>query len=79
MDKISNIIIFTTCYLVFYTVGSQLGVLPEVLLLILFAGSPFLVIYMAIRILRNGEAPEITFEDGFWYEDKPQVESARSV
>lgn len=77
MEKISNIIIFTTAYLLFYTVGAELGVLPEVVIISLFSFSPILVIYMAVKILKDGEAPELSFEDGYWYEDMDQIESAR--
>ena len=77
MDKISNTIIFVTCYLVFYTVGAQLGVLPGIMLVLLFVGSPVVTIYMVVKILKDGEAPSETFEDGYWYEDKDQIESAQ--
>jgi len=78
MEKISNIIIFTTAYLVFYTVGTELGVLPEVVIISLFTFSPFLMIYMVIKVLKDGEAPDLAFEDGYWYEDMDQIESARN-
>ena len=77
LEKIQNIIIFTTSYLVFYVVGAQLGVLPEKLIIAMFATSPFLVGFMAFKILKDGIASELNWEDGYWYEDKPQMMSAR--
>lgn len=77
MEKIQNIIIFTTSYLVFYVVGAQLGVLPEKLIIAMFATSPFLVGFMAFKILKDGIASELNWEDGYWYEDEPQMMSAR--
>jgi hypothetical protein len=76
MEKINNIILFTTCYLVFYIVGAELDVLPDLFILLLFIGSPIVVLYMAFKILKDGQVPEGSFDDGFWYEDRPRIESA---
>lgn len=77
MENVFNIIAFATSYLVLYVVGAQLGVLPSWLLFLLFLGSPLLLIYMMIRILRDDYSPEGSFEDWYWYEDKERIQSAR--
>lgn len=77
MKDVYNIITFATAYLVLYVTGAQLGVLPAWVLVLLFLGSPVLVIYMVIRILKDDYSPDGTFDEGYWYEDKDRIESVR--
>ena len=78
MKKINWIILVTTAYVIIYTILASFSFVPEQLIIGMFAFSPLLVIYMAYKILKDGEIPEGTWEEGFWYEDKPQMESFKS-
>ena len=69
MKPVTPIIIFSTLYLLVYTIMSNFQSVPHQLIVAMFTFSPFLVIYMAVKILRDGEPTELTFEESF-YEDK---------
>lgn len=78
MKNINWIILITTAYVIIYTILASFPFVPDRLIIGLFSFSPFLVIYMAYKILKDGEVPEGTWEEGYWYEDKPQMESYSS-
>lgn len=60
---------FVTVYLVVYTVLSHTGA-SEDLITVLFALSPFLVIWMAITIMKYGEYSGAALDDNEWgYQD----------
>jgi hypothetical protein len=69
MKPVLPIIIFSTLYLLVYTVMSNFQSIPHQVIVGMFVFSPFLVIYMAVKILRDGEPTELTFEESF-YEDQ---------
>lgn len=60
---------FVTVYLVVYTVLCHTGA-SEDLITVLFALSPFLVIWMAITIMKYGEYSGAALDDNEWgYQD----------
>lgn len=69
MESIKPVVIFTTLYLLTYTILGSFDFVPAKLVLFLFSLSPFLVIYMVIRILTGGAPSELTFEDAFYEDD----------
>ncbi|TAF68117.1 MAG: hypothetical protein EAZ55_00785 [Cytophagales bacterium] len=49
------------------------------LALLMFSLSPIVLVWLAVRILKDGEASTKTFSDGFWYDDMPrQTEAQKS-
>lgn len=61
-------ILFTTGYLLVYTVLSRVGI-SDVYVSAMYLMSPFFVIWMVYCVLRYGEESEKKFDDGHWYED----------
>lgn len=69
MEKIWFPIAFTTLFMIFVNIIPFFGVAPAfIAFLLLFA--PPLVIWMVIKILKDGVHSEKTFES-HWYEDQP--------
>lgn len=59
-----------TVYLILYTILHLAGV-SLFILMPMFSVSPFLVIWMVYKVLKNGKPSSKTFEDQF-YEDFPK-------
>ena len=71
MKSITPVILFATLYLVVYTLLSNFESVPQYFIMSMFGVSPILVIYMVVRILKDGEPSELTWDEQF-YEDKMQ-------
>jgi hypothetical protein len=67
MKNIRFPVYFTSAYLLLYTVLAQYEA-TQFIVPLLFALSPFLVIWMVYCVLKFGEESKKTFEDSF-YED----------
>ena len=61
------IILLVTLYLLIFKSAPYLGI-PDNIILLMFAISPFLVIYMVYVVLKFGKPSPHTFEERF-YED----------
>lgn len=61
-------IVFTTCFLIFYTVSAQLG-MPAGIVATMFFISPYLVITMVYRVLRYGKPNSNRTFDQQYYAD----------
>ena len=68
MEKLKTPLLFTTFYLVFFALTPQVG-MPYWVTSLMFTLSPFLVIWLVIRVLKDGVASDKQFSDGHWYED----------
>lgn len=67
MEKIRTPLLVATFYLLVYTLSAALPI-HLAIPLALFSLSPVVVIWMVYRVLKDGEASELTFEEAF-YED----------
>lgn len=67
MENIKFPIYLTTLYLIIYTLSPYLG-FGDGIILLMFVFAPFLVIWMVIRILKDGKESQRKFED-YWYDD----------
>ncbi len=67
MEKIRIPLLVATFYLLVYTLSAALPI-HLAIPLALFSLSPVVVIWMVYRVLKDGEASELTFEEAF-YED----------
>lgn len=72
MEKVKLPLIFTSVFLAFHAFSPHIGI-PVPVIMASWALSPLVVIWMVIRVLKDGVALQGTFEDSF-YED---VESKR--
>ena len=68
MRPIKLPILFTTVFLMFHTISPYLGV-PEKVIIASWALSPLVVIWMVIRVLKDGIASQRTFEE-YFYDDR---------
>ncbi len=62
-------VLVTSLFLLIYTISPHIGV-PHQYITIAYVVSPFLVIWMVLSVLIQGEPPHRTFEEGFWYDDE---------
>ncbi len=69
MEKLQVPITTVTLFVIFYNALPWLGA-SDTLILVLFALSPFPVIWMAIRILKDGKPTDKNWDEHF-YEDHP--------
>lgn len=67
MEGIKLPIFVTTAYLFFYVITPHLGI-PYQITALMFAFSPFMVVWTVIRVLKDGKESEKKFED-YFYED----------
>lgn len=67
MEKIRIPLLVATFYLLVYTLFAALPI-HLAIPLALFSLSPLVVIWMVYRVLKDGEASELTFDEAF-YED----------
>ncbi|MCU0423260.1 MAG: hypothetical protein MUC81_10655 [Bacteroidia bacterium] len=65
MKNIKFPVYFVTGVLLVYTIMANLQLFPK-LVVAIFAVSPFLVIWMAYRILKDGVESDYTFNDRFY-------------
>jgi hypothetical protein len=56
---------FVSCYLVLYTLMAYLSVFRDVVIM-MFVLSPFLVIWMVYRVLKDGKPSGRTFAEHFY-------------
>ena len=68
MEHIKFPIWFTSCCLILYALLPSFGASLEIML-ILFLFSPFLVVWMVIRVLKDGKPSDKKFDEGHFYED----------
>ena len=68
-------ILFATAFLVVHTLGSYLGASP-LLISSAYLASPFLVVWMVVRVLKKGEPSGRTFDEGYFYDDEKAPQSA---
>jgi len=68
MGPVKFPILFTSAYLLVYTLLPYFGATLE-LMFTLFLCSPFLVVWMVIRILKDGKPSGKKFNEGYFYED----------
>lgn len=68
MQKIKFPLFVTTLYLVIFTILSLLNISIYVMIT-LFVLSQILVIWMVIRVLKDGQPSDKEFSEGHWYED----------
>jgi hypothetical protein len=68
MEKIKAPILVVSLILLFYTITPFIGI-PYQITSFLFAISPLLVIWMVIRILKDGRHSGKTWSEGFRYEN----------
>lgn len=68
MEKIKYPIAITTLVLLVYTLMPYVG-LPFAIIFFTMLLLTGLTVWMVIGILKDGKAPDITFEDQ-WYEDR---------
>lgn len=62
------IVLGTTFYVVFYTILPFFNWATAFMLYFLIIGTA-LTLYMTYSILKHGEAPDRTFDEGYWYCD----------
>lgn len=67
MKNIKFPVYFTTFLLFAYAAAANLGA-PDWIIVSIYSASPFLVIWMAIRVLKDGEESTKTFDE-YFYED----------
>ncbi|MCS6821208.1 MAG: hypothetical protein NZ551_04985 [Microscillaceae bacterium] len=72
MQNIQFPVIVSTLYVLFFTIVCRSS-FPLELIMILFAFSPFVLIWLVIRMLKDGVAPEQKFSEGYWYCDVPHA------
>ncbi|MGY6560502.1 MAG: hypothetical protein ACXITV_00185 [Luteibaculaceae bacterium] len=65
MDSIKFPLMFATYYLFIYVIFASVGTLNQ-LAMFLFSLSPVIVIWMVIRVLKDGKPSEKTFETDFY-------------
>jgi hypothetical protein len=70
MKKLYFPIAATSLVLLFYLISVYTDTVFAVVFL-LFTILNIMTIWMVIRILRDGEAPDQTFDE-YWYEDRPK-------
>jgi hypothetical protein len=68
MENIKFPILFTTSYLILFALVPWFGASLETMV-ILFLFSPFLIVWMVIRILKDGKPSGKKFNEGHFYED----------
>ena len=68
MKNIQAAVIGTTIFLIAYTLSPSLGVTMNLIFLMFVIGNG-LLLYMVYVVLKYGEAPKKTFEEGYWYSD----------
>ncbi|MFN8354818.1 MAG: hypothetical protein U0Y10_10260 [Spirosomataceae bacterium] len=68
MKKIRVPVLGVTLFLLIYTLGSNVGYFSPMIIASMFTISPFVVIWMVIRILKDGTPSPLTMDDQF-YED----------
>ncbi|MCU0354467.1 MAG: hypothetical protein MUD08_12135 [Cytophagales bacterium] len=67
-------ILFVTAFLVVYTLSPHLGASP-LMISSAYLASPFLVIWMVVRVLKKGEPSGRTFDEGYFYDDENAPQS----
>ncbi len=65
MKKISVVITIVTLYALFFQFTPFIGI-PDEAIFGMFLLSPFLILYMAYVILKNGKPSAYTFEEKFY-------------
>ena len=68
MDNIKIPILLTTVYLVLYSMLPALNLVYD-LIFILFVISQFMVVWLVIRVLKDGKPSGKKFNEGYWYDD----------
>lgn len=68
MENIKFPVLFTTAFLLIYSILPVVGVGFSVMK-ILFVLSQVLVVWLVIRVLKDGKPSEKKFNEGDWYED----------
>lgn len=68
MENIKIPVLFTTFYVVIYAMLPGMG-MGFSIMFILFLISQFLVIWMVIRVLKDGKPSGKQFNKGHWYDD----------
>ncbi|MGB0430537.1 MAG: hypothetical protein ACPGLV_08695 [Bacteroidia bacterium] len=71
MKPIKTPILITTLYLMIHSIAPQLGI-PDVVIIASWALSPLLVIWLVVRVLKDGIESKQTFDEHF-YEDVKSV------
>lgn len=67
MKKVKFPVLFSTFYLLLHSISPYLGV-PESVIIASWMLSPLLVIWMVVRVLKDGVPSDKTFDEHF-YED----------
>ena len=67
MKKVFVVIAFVSLFAVIYQIAPYIGI-GDKAILSMFILSPFLIVYMAYVILKDGKPSKYTFEER-WYED----------
>ena len=65
MKKIKTVVAIVTLYLMLFQASPYIG-FPDEVIFMMFCLSPFLVIYMVLVILKNGEPSKHTFDEKFY-------------
>jgi hypothetical protein len=68
MQKLKFPLLFSTIYVLFFSLTPHSTILLKVFFL-LFAFSPLVMIWLVVRVLKDGVAPKQKFSDGHWYSD----------
>ncbi|MEO1022874.1 MAG: hypothetical protein AAFW89_10035 [Bacteroidota bacterium] len=78
MKQIRFIIYFNTAYLLLYTIFTTVPNFPFGVIALMFTASPFLVIYMVVKVLKDGKPSGKTWEGGYWYDDREKMSVTES-
>ena len=73
MKPVRFIIYFNTAYLVLYTIFTTIPNFPFGVIALMFTASPFLVIYMVVKVLKEGRSSVKTWDEGYWYDDREKM------
>ncbi len=74
MKNIKFPVILTTSLLLIYTVMPQFNG-PEEVIMGLFIVLPFFMIWMVVRVLKDGEPSQYKWDEGVMYDDMPMDRS----